>query len=139
MTREQADSAQARLTEIGAKAAQALGQIMAIRDWDAKGPTGWRWKLMEGITRAAQDVDTDVAQWLKTGAPFGINRAITPRGVFPWSDTTKAQEASAEYLAALGDYGRIDRNYTSFHDNEQESKVELDRLIEAGHLEPIGS
>eukprot|EP00435_Cladocopium_sp_Y103_P036126 s642_g9.t1 len=139
MTREQADSAQAKLTEIGAKAAKALAQVTGVRDWDTKGPTGWRWKLMESITKAAQDVDTDVAQWLRTGAPFGINRAITPRGVFPWSDTTKAQEASAEYLAALGDYGRIDRNYTSFHDNEQESKVELDRLIEAGHLEPIGS
>eukprot|EP00435_Cladocopium_sp_Y103_P016613 s3999_g4.t1 len=69
-------------------------------------------------------------RWLQS-QPDGGKDTYVKLGVFPWSDTTKAQEASAEYLAALGDYGRIDRNYTSFHENEQDSKEELDRWPKA--------
>ena len=139
MTPEEADLAQTRLSRIGKLAAKALGALAGCPQWDEKGPTGWRCQLVDAVTKQTRDPDIDVAQWLGGHTPLGIDRPIVPRGVFQWTDITKAQEASAEYLAALNGQGHIDRNYTSFHEHEEESRKELGRLIQAGHLEPLGS
>ena len=138
MTPEEAEASQQRLQRLGTKAANALGSGLECWQWDDKGPTGWRWRLIRDITIAAQDPDVDVAQWFRGYTPLGINRPIVARGVFPWADTTKAQEASAEYLAALNGYHKVDRNYSSFHENLRESSAELERLKQDGHLEPLG-
>eukprot|EP00435_Cladocopium_sp_Y103_P043459 s2560_g12.t1 len=69
---------------------------------------------------------------------LGIQRDIEPRGVFPAAGQTKAQEASAEYLAARGTEVQIDANYKSFHQHESESQAELRRLAQEGHIERIG-
>ena len=58
-------AAQAEATVI--KLAEALGDKGAVRE----GPTGWRWKLMKMITEAAEDPDTDVAEWLAGERPLG--------------------------------------------------------------------
>ena len=139
MTPEEADLAHTRLSRIGRQAARALGALAGCPQWDEEGPTGWRWKLVDAVTKQARDPDTDVAQWLRGHTPLGIDRPIVPRGVFQWTDITKAQEASAEYLAALNGQGHISKNYASFHEHEEESHKELDRLIQTGHLEPLGS
>ena len=139
MTPEEADLAQTRLSRIGKQAAKVLGALAGCPQWDEEGPTGWRWKLVDAVTKQARDPDTDVAQWLRGHTPLGIDKPIVPRGVFQWTDITKAQEASAEYLAALNGQGHISRNYASFHEHEEESRKELDRLIQTGHLEPLGS
>lgn len=139
MTAEEAAAAQDILEAIGSRAAQALGELTGCQMWDVKGPTGWRWRLVEAITAQTQDPDTDISHWLSGYTPLGISCPIAPKGIFPKGDTTKAQEASAEYLAALNGNGKIERNYSSFHEQEKESQTELDRLIQAGHLEPLGT
>ena len=45
---------------------EALGDKGAVEE----GPTGWRWKLMKMITEAAEDPDTDVAEWLAGERPW---------------------------------------------------------------------
>ena len=106
---------------------------------ESSGPTGWRWKLIREITAITKDKDVDISEWLRGLTPLGIDRRIPSRGVFPASDVTKAQQESAEYLSARGEEREISRNYGSFHDNEEESYKELERLLEEGHLERIGS
>ena len=140
MTPEEAEASQQRLQRLGTKAANALGSRLKCQQWDDKGPTGWRWRLIRDITIAAQDPDVDVAQWFRGYTPLGINRPIVARGVFPWADTTKAQEASAEFLAALNGYHKVDRNYSSFHENLRDSSaghcfpVARSKGYQAGHL-----
>ena len=148
MTPEEADLAQTRLSRIGKLAAKALGALAGCPQWDEKGPTGWRWQLVDAVTKQTRDPDIDVARWLGGHTPLGIDRPIVPRGVFQWTDITKAQEASAEYLAALNGQGHIDRNYTSFHEHEEESRGigQVDpgwasgtaRIMERGHIKMAG-
>ena len=66
-----------------------------------------------------------------THTPLGIAQPIVARGVFPWADITKAHEASAEYLAALDGYNKIDKNpFMSITPNPE---------ADSGHLEPVGT
>ena len=137
----QADAVQARaiLEKMGDAGAEALAKITNVGpEWQTKGPTQWRWKLMEAITNQVQDPDVDVPRWFGGDTPLGINCPITPRGIFPPSPPTKAQRDSAEDWALRGGQVEVDRNYKSFHDNEAESTEELKRLVEEGHLEIIG-
>ena len=139
MSPEEATVAQQKLKEIGNRAAAALGKAMNMGDtWQRTGPTGWRWKLIFHITHLARDPDKDVAQWFAGQTPLGIKKEIVSRGIFPTAGPTKAQEASAEYLAARGEERQVSNNYKSFHDYEAESRKELDRLVQEGHLERIG-
>ena len=139
MSSEDADSAGMILAKVGVTVSQRLAEHMDKGEADKpRGPTGWRWKLIEGITSTVGDKDVDIAGWLKGQTPLGINRDIPSRGVFPPTDLTRAQQESAEYLVARGENREISRNYGSFHDNEEESKQELKRLLKEGHLEEIG-
>ncbi|CAE7649343.1 unnamed protein product, partial [Symbiodinium sp. CCMP2592] len=101
------------------------------------GPTGWRYGLMEAITEATGDPDTDVAAWFRDGAPLKILNAIPNRGMFPEAGLSEAQRASQEYYEARGaPEGR--ENYRSFEEFASESEEELQRLVREGHLERIG-
>ena len=116
---KEAEAIQQRLDRLRTKAAKALGEQLGCHYWDDKGPSEWRWRLIEGITATAtaKDPDVDISQWFKGYTPLGIDRPILARGVFPWADTTKAQEASAEYLVALNGSNKVDRNDASFHEH----------------------
>ena len=57
-------AAQAEATAM--ELAEALGDKGAVEE----GPTGGRWKLMKMITEAAEDPDTDVAEWLAGKRPW---------------------------------------------------------------------
>lgn len=139
MSPEDAAAAGEALTKVGCTVAQLLAKQMNKEGAEKiKGPTGWRWKLIEEITTSVKDRDVDVSEWLKGNTPLGIHRAIQSRGIFPPTDLTKAQQESAEFLAARGEDREISRNYGSFHDNEQESRQELKRLLQEGHLEEVG-
>lgn len=134
-----AEQARAVLERMGKAGAAALARVTgATQDWDERGPTRWRWKLIAAVTGYAGDQDVDVAEWFKGNTPLGINSPIIPRGIFPPSLPTKAQRDSAEYLALRGTEVEVDSNYKSFHENEKESKDELARLVREGHLEIIG-
>ena len=78
-------------------------------------------------------------QWLSSGTPLGITLPIPRRGIFPESSATRAQLESAEYLAARHGSYEVTSNYKSFEEYEQESAEEMKRLIDAGHLEVIGT
>lgn len=135
-----AASAAAALARVGATVAKSLTKQLGQEGIEEdRGPTGWRWKLIREITAVTKDKDVDISEWLRGLTPLGIDRRIPSRGVFPASDVTKAQQESAEYLSARGEEREISRNYGSFHDNEEESYRELERLLEEGHLERIGS
>ena len=45
----------------------------------------WRFRLLEAIQARAGDGDTDIIQWLRSGAPLGICEPIVPGGAFPAS------------------------------------------------------
>eukprot|EP00435_Cladocopium_sp_Y103_P060710 s216_g22.t1 len=139
MSSAQAETAQARLVQLGERTAAALAGITGTKDWDSVGPTSWRWRLMYDIGKAVGDPDEDVPTWFGLGTPLGIGEPIIARGVYPQAPPTKAQQESAEYLAQLGDRAEIDRNYASFQEHAQESAAELDRLLQEGHIERIGS
>jgi len=127
------------LASIGKKAAQALCVSLGLpMESTATGPTGWRWRLMAAIGDKAKDPDKDVPVWFSGQTPLGIKEPIPNRGVFPTTGQTKAQLKSEEYLLVRGEEVEIDKNYTSFHENEKESREELARLIKAGHVEVIG-
>ena len=127
------------LASIGKKAAQALCVSLGLpMESTATGPTGWRWRLMAAIGDKAKDPDKDVPVWFSGQTPLGIKEPIPNRGVFPTTGQTKAQLKSEEYLLERGEEVEIDKNYTSFHENEEESREELARLIKAGHVEVMG-
>ena len=128
------------LENVGKKAARALSIALELsEDSLITGPTGWRWRLMAAISERAKDPDIDVPEWFRGQTPLGIKESIPNRGVFPTTGQTKAQLKSEEYLLERGEEVEIDRNYASFHEHEAESQEELTRLIDAGHVEVIGS
>ena len=98
MSPEDATAAGEALTKVGCTVAQLLAKQMNKEGAEKiKGPTGWRWKLIEEITTSVKDKDVDVSEWLKGNTPLGIHRAIQSRGIFPPTDLTKAQQESAEF------------------------------------------
>ena len=137
MTPEEAKKAQEDLRQLGAAAAEKLVKRMKWPNgYLVEGPTGWRWKIIEAITREAKDMDVDIAQWFKGDTPLGISKPLIPRGIFPPAEATKAQLESAEYLAMRAGRYEVGKNYTSFHENETESpKVDRSQTLTAsGYL-----
>ena len=133
-----AQEAEKLLKEVDCEAAQALSASMGLPDDSlSTGPTGWRWGIMAGICK--RDPDTDIPLWFKGQTPLGILEPIPNGGVFPTTGQTKAQLKSEEFLQERGSEMEIDRNYSSFHEHEAESQAELQRLIDSGHVEIIGS
>ncbi len=140
MAPPEAEAATKVLKEGGRLAAKLIIKKMnlPVETLDEVGPTGWRWRLMQEIGRASQDPDIDVPEWFRGETPLGINKTIPSRGVFPNTELTKAQIEAAKHLAERGDELHITRNYSSFEDNEKDSKEGLARLESEGHLEVIG-
>ena len=59
--------------------------------------------LFRAYAKASDDPDTDLANWLKTGAHMGIPIPITHRGIFPQVDGRgPASRAEAQRLATDG-------------------------------------
>jgi hypothetical protein len=119
-------------------AAAKIGKRLEITGAMQTGPSGWRWKLMQGITALAGDPDVDVADWMGGCTPLGIKRTIPSRGIFPASGPTDAQLEAASYLASRSS-AEVSGNYSSYKENEVHAKTELARLLKEGHLELIGS
>ena len=104
------------------------------------GPTGHRHQLVRALTAAAGDPDVDVATWLAGETPIGIKEPVIPRGVFPQALPSAAKLESMVFYQRLRTSGnRIAGNYASFSENQGLATQELERLVAAGHLEPIGT
>ena len=140
MTPEESQAAGQTLQEGGTVAAKLAERALGASDLEAtKGPTGWRWKLMDSLRRISRDPDCDVPHWFRGETPLGIKQPIPNRNVFPAGETTKAQRESVRHLAERGGDFSITKNYTSFEEFQAESTQELTRLVKEGHLEPIGT
>ena len=89
--------------------------------------------LLGGFVRAAADCEVDVESWLTHGAPMGVNRPITPRGVFPRTDRYPGRPAEeiSEFLPDVDTFA----NYASVEAAGEESAAalaELQREVNAG-------
>ena len=70
--------------------------------------------------------------------PLGIEDPIPPRGAFPACGPTETQEASAAYHKSRTS-AAVDGNYSPYEENKDKANAELQRLLDEGHLEFIGS
>ena len=123
------------LAEVAAKMADALG---ASGLENVVGPTGWRHGLLGKMVEVAGDPEVDVPNWLGEETPLGVSKEVPGRGIFPKAGPTEAQLASYEFLAGRTAWD-VDSNYTSYVEHSEESRKELLRLVEEGHLEKIGT
>ena len=84
--------------------------------------------LIEGILRAAGDPEESLGQWIREGAPLGVNSPIPSNKVFPAvgieGDTVEAERLQALSAAKSGG------NYVSFEANPEDAQLEVDRYIE---------
>ena len=89
-------------------------------------------ELLEAWARRTGDPETAVPEWLRQGAPFGIERDIETCGVFPPSK--EALKGSTELPDGFSQAIRGDLvNYKTVEENKELAKEELDRLVTAGY------
>ena len=77
-------------------------------------------------------------RWLSgfVDTPVALHNPIVPSGVFPTASVTKAHLQSLQpfyQTRAKGEFTTV--NYTSFEEHAEEARVELQRLVDRGHLE----
>ena len=70
--------------------------------------------LLRAIAKQSADVDTDVPEWLDGKTPLGIDRPITPRGVFP-----ETQPGSLSTESPLDHWRALAGNYSSYEEHKQ--------------------
>ena len=83
--------------------------------------------LLRTLGEMSEDPDVDVPDWLAGNTPVGIERPITPRGVFP-SKMTGELEEWTELHYALG-------NYSSYSEYKTEADALLEKERAAGWLD----
>jgi hypothetical protein len=104
------------------------------------GPTGWCVSLIAALTEHAGDPDVDIQDWLAGRTPLGITQPIPYRGVFPEAPDSEAKLESLQYFEVNKRKGTIVcTNYSSFQENEDAAKLELERLISGKHVVLIGT
>ena len=86
--------------------------------------------IFESWGRKMGDVDTDLVDWIDHGVPLGINLPISSKGVFPANDRPDEEESTMDALAQL-ERGTI-TNYLSVKENQEDAKIEIDRLLKKG-------
>ena len=125
------------LAEVGAKVAGKMADALGASGLEnVVGPTGWRRGLLGKMVEVAGDPEVDVPNWLGGETPLGVSKEVPGRGIFPKAGPTEAQLASYEFLAGRTAWD-VDSNYTSYVEHSEESRKELLRLVEEGHLEKI--
>ena len=91
-------------------------------------------ELIEAWTRRSGDPDTSVAQWVREGAPLGINLDIETRGIFPTNVDDDVPDVDLPHAAEQIDKGRSTTNYVSVTEQEDEARIELNRYKEKGYM-----
>ena len=91
---------------------------------------------MLAFVAAAQDPELDLANWIQEGTPIGIARRINARGVFPTVDTKVPTQRETD---AIWSQSAVGGNYQSFKDAGPLAEAELQRTIDAGHAEFVGT
>ena len=104
-----------------------------------------RWKyvspldpeLIDAWVAKSGDPDDVVGEWVRDGAPLGIELPIPTRGIFPKIDDPDAIDSHTqnelEDAATQMGHGEI-LNYSSVRDNLEDARIELDRYRKEGYL-----
>ena len=88
-------------------------------------------EILEAWARRTGDPETAVPEWLRHGAPLGIEKEIETCGVFPPSkEVLKGGSDLRDGYAQALRGGLV--NYKTVEDNKELAKEELDRLVAAG-------
>ena len=86
--------------------------------------------LLEAWVHRSGDPEGQVVDWLRNGAPLGIERRIETSGIFP---PVEEGEEGQEIHDAEGD-GALERkgfkNYLSVEDNKKDAEIEISRYRE---------
>ena len=89
----------------------------------------WYPGIVEAFIAKAGDPETELAGWLRGGAPTGVAHPIRSCGIFPRvSKESLAQEELENFYAK----SRPGENYKSVRENAANVSKELEREIEAG-------
>ena len=108
-----------------------VGEQYGSEDCKLEGHLVERWKEVEAWCRRGGDPETEVHWWIKEGVPLGVNVPIKTCNVFPPALKEEAQRPE-DWRAAQGlreDIG----NYVSVREQEEDAKIEIDRLIDRGY------
>ena len=91
--------------------------------------------LLEAYIHKSGDPEQDVPNWVRNGAPLGMDKKIGECGIFPKAEGPQVDEdvvTAAEVIA-----GDKLKNYLSVVQNEGEAEIELSRYEQAGYLKRI--
>ena len=83
------------------------------------------YNLFEAWGRRANDPETEVHKWIKEGVPLGIELPIKSCGIFPPTLKGDELQEGGELQAAQGLRAVVEQ--------EEDAKVEIDRLIHCGY------
>ncbi len=105
--------------ELRDAAAEVRERLIKIFNAQRGAKQGLQGALLEAIARELGDPDTEAVRWVATGStPIGIERPITPCGVFPLAEPTRAATAADSWFH--------DWNYASFADH----RAGAERILE---------
>lgn len=93
-------------------------------------------EIFEAWVYKGNDPEIHVADWIRRGAPLGIESPIPTVGIFPPAEANNLDYPGQQELEdAAAQMGRGEMtNYASVQDNVEEAKVELERYRRAGFL-----
>ena len=113
-----------------------IAKLLGAKDTKRGPRSKWRAGIVEAYVNMAGDPDTQIAGWLRDGAPTGVAKEIEACGVFPKVESTaEANTELHKFYARVG--GRP--NYKSAEENAGLVKKELERLHAEGYIKDYGT
>ena len=98
-----------------------IAEFLGVEEWGEvrDSSSGIRSKLRPGLIQAyisvTGDPDVDLPEWLRHGAPLGLNKVIQHRGIFPRVLETSGSAYEFRNVTARIRATKF-RNYMSFYD-----------------------
>eukprot|EP00435_Cladocopium_sp_Y103_P021718 s553_g5.t1 len=94
-------------------------------------------ELFEAWITKANDPDTCIPSWIRTGVPLGIEEPIPVNGIFPLNDDDTGPDSISQHeledAAMQLSRGDIE-NDSSVTDHLEDSKIELERYRQEGYM-----
>ena len=93
-------------------------------------------EIFEAWVTRGNDPEVHVSDWIRRGAPLGIESPIPTAGIFPPAEANNMDYPGQQELEDAA--GQLSKghltNYSSVQENMEEAKVELDRYRKAGFM-----
>ena len=90
--------------------------------------------LLEAWVRRAGDPEGQVVDWLKYGAPLGIEKKIETSNIFPPVEEGEEGQVKHDIENDVTLERRGFKNYLSVEENKKDAKIELDRYKANGYV-----